>query len=245
MQLQFVEPRQIHGSSILLEGSEAQHVVKVLRHRVGDTIVCTDGTGRFLHAEIDRVEGRKLVHAKIVRAERDPREEGAPWSTVGLALLKGDHFEVALEKMVELGVHRVVPLIAAHNVVKWKPDGAGRRIERWQRIADSATKQSGRSWRVEVTAPRTLADAVEDHGAGATVIVADEVEEETRVAGLGLEDRAPHLALVGPEGGFSDDEKNWLREHGARAITLGPFRLRAETAAIVLAAALNEGRGHE
>jgi len=245
VQLQFVEPRQIHGSSILLEGPEARHVVKVLRHRVGDAIVCTDGTGRFLHAEIDRVEGRQLVHAKILRTEVDPREDGAPWSTVGLALLKGDHFEVALEKMVELGVHRVVPLIAAHNVVKWKPGGAERKIERWQRIADSATKQSGRSWRVEVTAPRTLADAVEDHGTGATVIVADEVEEETRVAGLGLGDRAPHLALVGPEGGFGDEEKAWLRERGARAITLGPFRLRAETAAIVLAAALNEGRGHE
>ena len=241
MQLQFVEPRQIHGSSILLEGSEAQHVVKVLRHRVGDTIVCTDGTGRFLHAEIDRVEGRKLLHAKIVRTERDPREEGAPWSTVGLALLKGDHFELALEKMVEVGVHRVVPLIARHNVVKWKPSGAARKIERWQRIADAATKQSGRSWRVEVTAPRTLDEAlgIDD---GATVVVADETETQQTVAALSLEPGRPHLGLVGPEGGFSEDERAFLAEHGARTVTLGPFRLRAETAAIVLATALNEGR---
>ena len=240
MQLQFVEPGAVHGSSILLEGAEARHVTRALRRRVGDAIVCTDGTGRFLHATIDRTDG-KIVHAAIDRIEDDPREEGAPWSTVGLALLKGDHFELALEKMVEIGVHRVVPLIARHNVVKWKPSGAGRKIERWQRIADAATKQSGRSWRVEVTAPRTLDEAlgIDD---GATVVVADETETQQTVAALSLEPGRPHLGLVGPEGGFSEDERAFLAEHGARTVTLGPFRLRAETAAIVLATALNEGR---
>lgn len=243
MQLQFVEPGAVHGKSIVLDGAEGKHVAKVLRKRVGDALVCTDGTGRFLHATIDRIDGG-LVHAQIERTETDPREAGAPWSTVGLALLKGDHFEMALEKMVEVGVHRVVPLIARHNVVKWKPDGGARKIERWQRIADAATKQSNRSWRVEVSAPMSLAEVVDAH-ADATVIVADEVERATSLEALDLGPTAPHLGLVGPEGGFSDDEKEFLRTHGARAITLGPFRLRAETAAIVLAAALNGGRSHE
>ena len=241
MQIQFVEPHQIHGNAIFVEGPEARHVTKVLRQRGGDTIVCTDGTGRFLHAVIDRVQG-EAFHANIERIEVDPREEGAPWSTVGLALLKGDHFEMALEKMVELGVHRVVPLLARHNVVKWKDSGGDRKVDRWQRIADSATKQSGRSWRVEVTSPRSVADAVDAYGTGCTLIVADETESSTTVDDLGLDPRAAHFALVGPEGGFAEDERNWLRERGARAITLGPFRLRAETAAIVVAAALNRGR---
>lgn len=240
MQLQFVEPTMIHGSSILLEGPEARHVTKVLRRRVGDPLVCTDGTGRFLHATIDRIDGGK-VHAPIERTEADPREDGAPWSTIGLALLKGDHFEIALEKMVEVGVHRVVPLLARHNVVKWKNAGGERKIDRWQRIADSATKQSGRSWRVEVTAPRTLEELVA-HADGATLVVGDEVETAHTVADLGLAAGTPHVGLVGPEGGFSDDEKSFLRDHGAHAVTLGPFRLRAETAAIVLAATLNGGR---
>lgn len=242
MQLQFVEPRAIHGTSILLEGAEAKHVTKVLRKRVGDAIVCTDGTGRFLHATIDRIDG-DVVHAPIERTEADPREDGAPWSNMGLALLKGDHFEMALEKMVEVGVHRVVPLIARHNVVKWKSQGGARKIERWQRIADAATKQSNRSWRVEVTAPMGLEDALDAH-ADATAVVADEVAREHTVAALGLAPGAKHLGLVGPEGGFSEDEKSFLHERGARAVTLGPFRLRAETAAIVLAAALNGGRSH-
>lgn len=240
MQLQFVEPAMIHGSSILLEGPEARHVTKVLRRRVGDPLVCTDGTGRFLHATIDRIDGGK-VHAPIERTEADPREEGAPWSTIGLALLKGTHFEIALEKMVEVGVHRVVPLLARHNVVKWKSTGGERKIDRWQRIADAATKQSGRSWRVEVTAPRTLDEIVEQAGE-ATLIVADEVESAHAIGDLGLAPGTAHCGLVGPEGGFSDDEKSFLRENGAHAVTLGPFRLRAETAAIVLAATLNGGR---
>lgn len=244
MEVHLVRPTEIHGRTVLLGGAEARHVVKVLRHGPGDALRLTDGTGRYLHAVIDRASASE-VKADIQSEELDPRETGAPWSTLGLALLKGDHFDLALEKATELGVHRVVPVLAQHCVVKWKQEGGERKIERWQRVVESAMKQSGRSWCPEVTAPCRLDDAVTRYGEHATVIVADEQEQARSVYDLPLPARSPHLALIGPEGAFSASEKEWLAEHGAVVVSLGPFRLRSETAAMALMAALHKGRTHE
>lgn len=242
METHFVEESAIHGPSLYVEGPEARHIVKVLRHQPGDVLRFTDGRGHFLMARIDRCDASG-VHAEVESTADDPREVGAPWSTLGVALLKGDHFELAIEKSVELGVHRIVPLLADHCVVRLKPAAAGRKRERWQRIADSAMKQAGRSWRCEVTESLSVEQAVLQYGEGAAVIVADETE--TAEHDPAVRPGQPHLGLVGPEGAFSAREKEWLQEQGARALSLGPFRLRAETAAIALAATLNRGRSHE
>lgn len=241
MEVHFVEASEIHGRTLFVQGGEARHIVKVLRHSPGDELLFTDGTGRYLEAVIDRCEPG-AVHAEITATRPDPREEGAPWSTLGLGLLKGDHFEIAVEKAVELGVHRIVPLQADHCVVKLKDRVVAKKLERWQRIADSAMKQSGRSWRCEILRPLPVAEAVLQYGQNTTVIVADEAE--TGVCDHGLKPGQPHFGLVGPEGAFSTREKDWLQEQGVRRLSLGPFRLRAETAAITLVAALNQGRTH-
>lgn len=241
MEVHFVDPAAVAGRTLFVEGSEARHIVKALRHGPGDALTFTDGTGRFLEATIDRCDPAG-VHAVIDAIREDPREAGAPWSTLGLALLKGDHFEIAIEKAVELGVHRIAPLMADHCVVKLKPTAAAKKLERWQRIADSAMKQSGRSWRCTVLPPLPVQDAVGQYGAGATLIVADETE--LLELDPGVRPGQAHFGLVGPEGAFSAREKEWLQGQGARALSLGPFRLRAETAAIVMAAALNRGRNH-
>ncbi len=247
MEIHFVEASAIHGRTLYVEGSEARHIVKVLRHDTGDTLTFTDGCGNFLEATIDRCDA-SAVHAEIGAIRPDPREAGAPWSTLGLALLKGAHFEMAIEKAVELGVHRIVPLQADHCVVRIKDRSAAKKLERWQRIADSAMKQSGRSWRCELLPPLPVVEAVRQYAGDAVLIVADETETGTETGGgdqgPGLQPGQPHFGLVGPEGAFSEREKQWLQEQGARAVSLGPFRLRAETAAIVLAAVLNQGRKH-
>ena len=244
MEVHLVRPSEIHGRTVLLGGAEARHVAKVLRHGPGDELCLTDGTGRYLYAVIERVAPSE-IKAEIVREQRDPRESGAPWSTLGIALLKGDHFDLALEKVTELGVHRIVPVLAQHCVVKWKQEGGERKVERWQRVVESAMKQSGRSWCPEVTAPRKLEELVESVGESTTVIVADEQEVARSVYDLPLPAGRSHLALIGPEGAFSPREKEWLAARGAVAVSLGPFRLRAETAAIALMAALHKGRTHE
>lgn len=237
MDLHYLPPEARHGKGILLEGEEAHHILRVRRHSPGDEILFTDGEGRFLHAEIDRVEGSTL-HARLLRTERDPREEARPRLTLALALLKGDHFELALEKCVELGVHRIVPVLADHCVVKWKPASAERRLARWRRIATAAMKQSGRTLLPEISEPRRIDELVDGSPEELRWIVGDEREERRKVGDLELDARAPRLALVGPEGGLSERERELLAAHGASSVTLSPFRLRAETAAVVLVAAL-------
>lgn len=244
MEVHLVRPAEIHGRTVLLGGAEARHVSKVLRHGPGDELRLTDGTGRYLLATIERASASE-VKAEIHTEEQDPRESHAPWSTLGLALLKGDHFDLALEKATELGVHHIVPLLAQHCVVKWKPEGSERKVERWQRVVESAMKQSGRSWCPRVSAPLTLEEALAQHGREATVIVADEQETARSVYDLSLSAGQPHFALIGPEGAFSAREKEHLAAQGALAVSLGPFRLRSETAAIALMAALHKGRRHE
>ncbi len=239
-----IHPDEAHDRTVYLRGPEARHIVRVLRMEPGDEIELTDGRGRFLDARIDRC-GPDEVHAVVERRREDPLERDAPWSTLALALLKGDHFEIALEKVCELGVHRIVPLRADHCVVRWKDQGGDRKLERWNRIAESATKQSGRSWCPQVQAPMTVAEALRAHAEGFTHWVADEEETARRITPAMVPPGRPHVGWVGPEGAFSAAEKKMLAEAGATAVTLGPFRLRAETAAIVLAAALNQGRSHD
>jgi 16S rRNA (uracil1498-N3)-methyltransferase len=233
VQVQLLPPGARTSGAIYLEGPEAHHIVSVLRHRTGDVVVFADGRGRFVQARIDRCSAR-AVHAIVEGSQPDPREQGAPWLTLALALLKGDHFDLAVEKAVELGVHRIVPISTERCVVRLDEKSGSNRQQRWQRIAQSAMKQSGRSWLPEVESAVPLSALGERVPASATWIVGDEEEATTRVAQVLSSSPAQVVALIGPEGGLSPAEKQLLAQRGARAVTLCGFRLRAETAAIAL-----------
>jgi 16S rRNA (uracil1498-N3)-methyltransferase len=238
MQVHALPIEAIHGESIFLKGQEARHIVKVMRHRPGDQVVFSDGTGHFIHAILDRCEPSEL-HAVIERREADPRELGAPRATLALALLKGDHFELALEKCVELGVHCFQPLMARHSVVKWK--GGDKKLLRWQRIAESAMKQSGRSWLPELREPKSVTDFLAGFPRGERLILAEEAK-----AGPPPFEREvgsePYTACVGPEGAFSQEEKRAFELAGAELVSLSPFTLRSETAAVAVIAGLESTR---
>jgi 16S rRNA (uracil1498-N3)-methyltransferase len=240
MQVHALPAGMLTGSTLRLEGDEARHIVKVLRKRVGDEVVFTDGHGSFIHAQLDRVQSSR-IHARVLRREDDPRERSAPWSNLGLAVLKGDHFELALEKVVELGVHRIIPILAERCVVQLDGEKKKRRLERWGRIAESAMKQAGRSWRPLIEEPLDVEGVLERFAGETRIIVADEELSEPRSQELAWPFGRSYLALVGPEGAFSPREKEMIRSRGAWATSLSPYRLRSETAAIVLLAALNGG----
>jgi 16S rRNA (uracil1498-N3)-methyltransferase len=135
-------------------------------------------------------------------------------------------------------------LAAEHCVVKWKASAVSRKLERLERVVESAMKQAGRSFRPRVrelaTPAEALARFLESAGEAATAYVADE-DPEAPPPRLPDRARSPRLVLVGPEGGFSAREKSDLDAAGAVAFTLGPYRLRAETAAVVAVYTLNRG----
>ena len=238
MQVHSLPAGSLGDQTVYLDGQEAKHIVKVMRHGVGDPIVFSDGKGNFLHTVIDRCS-QTDVHARIEKIEADPRELGAPWSTLALALLKGEHFEMALEKAVELGVHRIIPLRADHCVVKWKEKGGSRKLDRWSRIAESAMKQAGRSWLPEVCEPVTVAQFIAALPEDSQLVVGDEEEHALSVRDFSFAVDRPLIAVVGPEGAFSAEEKQRLADAGATAVTLSNYVLRAETAAVSLITALH------
>ncbi len=214
----------------VLSGPEAHHLQRVLRGCVGDVVVLLDGSGREFEARITRL-ARSQVELAVVGSREVDRE--LPWAiVVGVALPKADRQRWLVEKLVELGVTRVVPLRAQHSVVH--PDERG--LVKLRRAVVEATKQCGRTRLMEVASLMPLADYLHAVPAGAAKWIADPMGTALdRTAG----NASSHYLAVGPEGGWSDSELSLARAAGWHAVSLGTRILRIETACLALAAILS------
>jgi 16S rRNA (uracil1498-N3)-methyltransferase len=206
----------------VLSADARHHLERVLRLRAGDPMVLGDGAGRWRPAVLTAdVEVTGAIESVA------PPE---PAITVAFALVKGDKPELVVQKLTELGVDRIVPFRAARSVVRWDDDKAAKAADRLRAVARAATQQCHRPWLPEV-----------EPVAG--------FDELLGRAGVALADRAgpaPGLArpvvLVGPEGGWSVEERAAATARGVPSVRLGPHVLRAETAAVAAAAALTSLR---
>jgi 16S rRNA (uracil1498-N3)-methyltransferase len=220
----------IAGETAVLRGPEAHHLSGVMRVRVGDEVLLFDGSGAEFPARVEAIERREVRLAVLSRNVVDrelPRDV-----TLCSALPRGDRQRWLIEKAVELGVRRFVPLRTNRAVVE--PDSGT--CERLRRTVIEASKQCGRNRLMEITAP---SDAPPTAAAGALNLLAHP-GGETTLAQLAEELRAqpsrPIALLVGPEGGFTDEEAAAAQSAGWRPVSLGPRILRIETAATALAA---------
>jgi 16S rRNA (uracil1498-N3)-methyltransferase len=199
--------------------------------RAGDRFAATDGAGHEYVLCATRVD-RDRLEADVV--ERQARRPGAGRDiTLAIGPPRGGRMEIAIEKTVECGVGRITPLETSRSVLKGKE--ASDRVERWRRVARSALAQSGRAHLPEITPFRTLAEVLAD-GASGTVLVAHPALTASSVSGALAGKPRPVTILVGPEGGFTDEELAEALAGGALQVSLGPTRLRTETAAIVAVA---------
>jgi 16S rRNA (uracil1498-N3)-methyltransferase len=232
---------------VLLSESEANHAQRVLRLRSGEEVEVLDGRGNHILARLRMSElGVQLEYLGPLSKEGGS-ERGLSVVPLDLemAVLKGEAMEWVVEKAVELGVRKLIPLLTDHTVIQTKAKGPAFFQERWQRIADQALKQCGRLERLQVEAPIGL-DEVLRRRPSLTRIWCD--EEKANGGGLSLANwilkNPPSPTkevsiLIGPEGGWSQNERNQLSifseqsEGGAISLSLGPLVLRAETAAIV------------
>ncbi|MFL5307339.1 MAG: 16S rRNA (uracil(1498)-N(3))-methyltransferase [Polyangia bacterium] len=223
----FVPAERLVGSTATLTGSEHHHVSIVLRARPGEALILFDGAGSEVDARIVRI-GRDQTEVEL--GERRAGTTAAAPITLLAAIPRGPRMDVLLQKTVEVGVARIVPLVTARSVVR--PE-AGRR-ERWTAIVREAARQCGRADVPAVDGPVDLSDALrvpelpprrlalfEREGAPGLV---------TALAGL---EPAPTVLLVGPEGGWDPAERDAARAAGFIGVGLGARILRAETAAIV------------
>ncbi|MCC7442525.1 MAG: 16S rRNA (uracil(1498)-N(3))-methyltransferase [Bdellovibrionales bacterium] len=226
------------GAPAELEEAEGHHAVKVLRLSPGHRVLALDGRGGAVWAEL--MPGRKPLRLSYLGPfENAPQRSLAP-ITVEMAVIKAAPFEWTIEKCVELGVRRFVPLLTAHSVVKTSGKGPEAFQRKWRFIATQALKQCGRLQEMEVAAPIELGSylAIERATEAVPRVWCDESAAgqagAVRVSATTFRNTMEGARiLIGPEGGWSDSEKLLLSrsEHHPR-VSLGPIVLRADTAAI-------------
>jgi 16S rRNA (uracil1498-N3)-methyltransferase len=223
--------------ALALHEADRHHLARVLRLETGDRLVVAGGDGS--EAEATLVE----VTAERVTADIGPAvwRPGRPHVVLAAGIARRERMEFTIQKATELGVAEIWPLACARCVVRLDEDRAGRRGERWRRIAEEAAKQSQRSDVPHVARAMTV-DALLAAAGRFDVVLVPWEEAETAVGigeALDLEGAgsdASVLVVVGPEGGFEPSEVGAMQDAGARIVSLGDTVLRTETAAIVAVA---------
>jgi 16S rRNA (uracil1498-N3)-methyltransferase len=235
----FYSTEPLNADRLALGGSEAHHLLHVMRAKAGQRIVLFDGSGVECEAEIVRC-GRAEVELQVLDRRTVDRE--LPFElVVGVSLPKGDRQKWLVEKLMELGVTTLVPLVTARGVAQ-PTDSA---LERLERSVIEAAKQCGRNRLMQVAKPQAWEPWISE---GTNSIAGDLRSPECRRliahptgAALTSIDLAPPLPTrlaIGPEGGFTEEEVAAALAAGWQAVNLGPRILRVETAAMALAAAV-------
>ncbi len=224
----FISPEACHGDELVIDGEQFHHLVRVKRLGLGALLRAALPNGRVMHAEIHDITAQTL-HARIT-GESPPAGLSPCRITLYQAVLKGEKMEIIVQKATELGVSVLVPLLARHSVPRWSPAQAAARTERWQRIADAAAEQCERSIPLCVTSPRHC-EALAPLPAPTLLLHEREGDDLRALAAREPAAREVGL-LLGPEGGWADEEVAAFRAAGALPIHLGPRILRAETASL-------------
>ncbi len=229
----FVSSPCAAGAQIELERDDARHLALVLRMKPGENITILAG-GNPWSARLSEISSDRVV-ATIVERETHAASELPIEITVLQAVPKGTKMDDVVEKTVELGVSRVVPVRCARS---YGGDSANK-LERWRRIARSAAQQSQRLVVPDVEQPLRFSDAIARFAANSQVIVAHErAPHGSLEAALRTNASRPIALVVGPEGSFTDDELRLAREARCDIVSLGPTILRTETAAAAMLAAV-------
>ena len=229
----FAPPDAISGDRIVLPPEEARHAVRVLRMKAGDEIVVVDGEGGWYHVVLDHID-KQHATGRIVERRQDVGEPSF-WLTVAIGLLKNlNRFELFLEKAAELGVSEVVPLRTAFS------ENTRIKSQRATGILIAAMKQSRRSRMVNLAELQSFDAFVRSRTPDVRLIChEDPVVKKSILSELKRAGKSGEVCiLVGPEGGFSGEEVALASKLGYEAVSLGPRRLRAETAAIAASTAV-------
>jgi len=226
---------EVSGSRAALVGDHAEHLIRVLRARIGQEFDISSGNvvrrGQVVSIGKNRVEfelGEQVSADVLIQV------------TLALSIFKFDRMEWAIEKCTELGAARIIPVIARRTEAHLAA-AAPKRVERWQRIARQASEQSRRASPPEIVQPIKLKDAIALPG-GTRILLSESEPEATLNDVLQSHSRGKNVVLaLGPEGGWTDAERELFREAGWSPASLGRTILRAETAAIAAMAVVLAG----
>ncbi len=232
-----ISPEDIRGPEAVLDDpAEVRHLTRVLRLKPGDPVILFDGEGKEYQATIKRVTDRQ---ASFV-LNQDPLPETPEPSVriiLGIGLLKSTKLEWLIQKTTELGVGEILPFHSLRVVPRPEETSVRNRLGRWEKIAAEAAKQCRRTRIPRVHPPCSFAEALTAFPESKKIFLWE--KERDRTLREVLNSPSPAIyALVGPEGGFSDEEAGQAETAGFAPVRLGPRILRAETAGLAIVALL-------
>jgi 16S rRNA (uracil1498-N3)-methyltransferase len=229
-----------HRDSVTLATDEARYLREVLRLKVGGEVYVFNGEGKEFRCVIEESR-RDTSQLKVLDEVAPTRPESPLQLTLAIALLKGEKFDLVVQKATELGVTRIVPVTTKLADIRLRDQSeSGKRVARWQRIALEAAKQSGRAVIPEVANPVGFESLIRTAASKDSCLMFAERDGQSL---LKTKEQLPNnvsaiTALVGSEGGWTDDEIATAREYAWLIVTLGGRTLRAETAAIAVVSLL-------
>ena len=234
----FVTPDSVKDNEIFIEGDDAKHIGTVLRAKTGDRLTVCDGFNRDYECVIKEIEKTKVTLS--IESQSECNSEPKLKITLFQALPKADKMELIIQKCTEIGVCQFVPVSTERAVVKIdKKDKSAKKTERWQKIAESAAKQSGRGIIPYVHEPVSFGEALKMASLLDGAIIPYELEEKNGIREFVESFKGKSLGIfIGPEGGFAQSEIEKAIKDGIKPITLGKRILRTETAGMVTAAIL-------
>lgn len=237
----FVAPEQVGQTGIRIVGQDVNHMKHVLRMKPGEEVLVSDGTGADYLCAVSSLEN-DAVSVKILSVNREGRElPSRIWLFQGLP--KSDKMELIIQKAVELGAARIVPVATKNAVVRLDAKKEAAKRTRWQAIAESAAKQSKRSLMPEVMGLMTLKEAFELTQREQFDIRLIPYEHEAGMEGsrqelLKVAPGQEIAVFIGPEGGFDETEIELALKMGVRPVSLGKRILRTETAGLAMLSVL-------
>lgn len=218
----------IEGSSLTLDAHASHHLSRVLRVKEGDEIIIFNGRGGEYAATITRID-KKTVHVQV--STFNGREAESPldlWLAQGIS--RGEKMDYTIQKAVELGVKKIIPLFTERCNVKLDQERLNKRLDHWQAIARSSAEQSGRNRIPDILTPTTLANALPLLQAQWRLVLSPHVTQKLHT--IQIDKTQSVLLLTGPEGGLSESEIMLAKAHHFLPLNLGPRIMRTETAAV-------------
>lgn len=231
MQRYFILPTQIEQERILILGDDVHHIKNVMRLKPGDECICCAGDGEEHLVEIEAIHHDQV----ITRIKKTIPSTGEPFVQVTIAqsMPKGDKWEWILQKGTEIGAIRFVPFISKRTIVKIDSRKQDKKWQRWRKIVKEAAEQSHRGRIPEVLSPLSWAECLQEAKKADSAWICYEKGGKPLKAVWDEKPVRNIFLMIGPEGGFTEQEIAEAIEVGIQPITLGPRILRTETAPIV------------
>ncbi len=229
----YVPSKNIQENVVILPAEHSNHIKNVLRMKPGDSCIVFDGSGFEYEVCLEKIypepEGRIISLQKTTAPDKVKL-------TLAQGMAKGEKMDLIIQKCSEIGVDVFIPCRCERTIVKLDPAGAAKRVERWQKIAQSAAEQS-HSITVPVVEPvADLATVFKQLKPGQLALIPWEGEKSTSIKKILRNTALDNIIIfIGPEGGFSEQEITMAKEAGVIPVSLGPRILRTETAGIVTA----------